>query len=85
MKITKRTIDRARQGLKRITDNVDDMKQNRKEELEQEYERPPSAEELAEALEVPEDKINDSEILFFSCSILLWEYLIFLFSNLSTL
>ena len=28
--------------------------------LEQEYERPPSAEELAEALEVPEDKIKES-------------------------
>ena len=28
--------------------------------LEQEYERPPSAEELAEALEVPEDKIKDA-------------------------
>ena len=33
----------------------------------------------------PEDKINVSEILFLSCSILLKEYLIFLFSNLSTL
>ena len=33
----------------------------------------------------PEDKINVSEILFFSCSILLKEYLIFLFSNLSIL
>ena len=33
----------------------------------------------------PEDKMNVSEILFFSCSILLKEYLIFLFSNLSTL
>jgi len=39
VKITKRTIDRARQGLKRVTDHVDEMKQNRKEELEQEYER----------------------------------------------
>ena len=28
--------------------------------LEQEFERPPSAEELAEALEVPEDKIKES-------------------------
>lgn len=28
--------------------------------LEQEYERPPSSEELAEALEVPEDKIKES-------------------------
>src|SRR5690554_7831437 len=28
--------------------------------LDQEYERPPSAEELAEALEVPEDKIKES-------------------------
>jgi len=28
--------------------------------LEQEYERPPSAEELAEVLEVPEDKIKES-------------------------
>ncbi len=28
--------------------------------LEQEYERPPSAEELAESLEVPEDKIKES-------------------------
>jgi len=33
----------------------------------------------------PEDKINVSEILFLPCSILLKEYLIFLFSNLSTL
>ena len=33
----------------------------------------------------PEDKINVSETLFLSCSILLNEYLIFLFSNLSTL
>ena len=33
----------------------------------------------------PEDKINVSEILFLSCSILLKEYLIFLFSSLSTL
>ena len=33
----------------------------------------------------PDDKINVSEILFLSCSILLKEYLIFLFSNLSTL
>ena len=33
----------------------------------------------------PEDKMNVSEILFLSCSILLKEYLIFLFSNLSIL
>ena len=33
----------------------------------------------------PEDKMKVSEILFLSCSILLKEYLIFLFSNLSTL
>ena len=33
----------------------------------------------------PDDKINVSEILLLSCSILLNEYLIFLFSNLSTL
>ena len=33
----------------------------------------------------PADKINVSEILSLSCSILLNEYLIFLFSNLSTL
>ena len=33
----------------------------------------------------PEDKINVSEILFLSCSILLKEYLTFLFSSLSTL
>jgi RNA polymerase primary sigma factor len=32
--------------------------------LEQEYERPPSAEELAEALEVPEDKIQIMEDRF---------------------
>ena len=32
----------------------------------------------------PEDKINVSEILFLSCSILLKEYLIFSFSSLST-
>ena len=33
----------------------------------------------------PADKINVSEILFLSCSILLNEYLIFLFLSLSTL
>ena len=33
----------------------------------------------------PDDKIKVSEILFLSCSILLKEYLIFLFSNLSIL
>ena len=33
----------------------------------------------------PEDKINVSEIVFLFCSILLKEYLIFLFSSLSTL
>ena len=33
----------------------------------------------------PEDRTNVSEMLFLSCSILLKEYLMFLFSNLSTL
>ena len=33
----------------------------------------------------PDDKINVSEMLFFSWSILLKEYFMFLFSNLSTL
>ena len=37
--MTKRTIERARQGLARVTEKVDEMKNSRKEELEQEYEK----------------------------------------------
>ena len=39
MKVTKRTIERARNGLQRVSEKVDEMKNHRKEELEQEYEK----------------------------------------------
>ena len=39
VKITRRTIERANTGLRRVTERVEEMKTNRKEEIEAEYER----------------------------------------------